>query len=146
MSKSKRYRIALALLIATVVVGGDSLPLNTATASRMGTSTSISVKTKTEKSTHPALENIFFVQKSLAIEALLRMVQIRTTSSRGLKQLRAMHLDIVRVRVDPDRAPGEELFSGGYIVEAVVTKGELAKLKKMGFEVTEMPKKFKKEQ
>ena len=53
--------------------------------------------------------------------------------------MRGMHLDIVRVRADPDRAPGEELFSGGYLVEAVVTKGQLAKLKKMGFEVSEMP-------
>jgi hypothetical protein len=50
-----------------------------------------------------------------------------------------MHLDIVSVRPDPDRAPGGELLSGGYIVEAVVTKGELVKLKKMGFEVFEMP-------
>jgi len=33
------------------------------------------------------------------------------------------------------------LFSGVYIVEAVVTKGELAKLKAMGFEVSEMPEK-----
>ena len=52
--------------------------------------------------------------------------------------MRGMHLDIVRVRADPDRAPGEELLSGGYIVEAVVTKGELAKLEKMGFELSEM--------
>ena len=74
-------------------------------------------------------------------EPLLRMVLIRTTSSRGLKQLRGMHLDIVRVRPDPDRAPGEVLFSGEYIVEAIVTKGELAKLKKMSFEVSEVPEK-----
>lgn len=74
-------------------------------------------------------------------ESLLRMVLIRTTPSRGLKQLRGLHLDIVRVRADPDRAPGEELFSGGYIVEAVVTKGELAKLKAMGFEVSDVPEK-----
>ena len=74
-------------------------------------------------------------------EPLLRMVLIRTRSSRGLKQLRGMHLDIIRVRADPDRAPGEELLSGGYLVEAVVTKGQLAKLKKMGFEVSEMSEK-----
>jgi hypothetical protein len=141
MSNSTRYRIALALLITTVVVVGNSLPLNAATAGRMVTSISISVKTKIEKSTHPALENIFFVQESLVKEPLLRMVQIRTRSARGLKQLRGMHLDIVRVRPDPDRAPGAELFSAGYIVEAVVTKGQLAKLKKMGFEVSEMPEK-----
>ncbi len=140
MVKSTRYRIALALLVATVVVRG-SLPLSAAIAGRMDTFISISVKTKIEKSTHSALERIFFVQEFVAKEPLLRMVLIRTTSSRGLKQLRAMHLDIVRVRPDPNRARGEELFSGGYIVEAVVTKGELAKLKKMGFEVSEMPEK-----
>jgi hypothetical protein len=139
MIKSMRYRITLALLVATVVVHG-SLPLSAAIASRMDTFISISVKTKIE-STHSALERIFFVQESVAKEPLLRMVQIRATSSRGVKQLRGMHLDIVRVRADPDRPPGEELFSGRYLVEAVVTKGELAKLKKMGFEVSEIPEK-----
>ena len=58
--------------------------------------------------------------------------------------MRAMHLDIVGIRPDPDRAPGVELFSGGYFVEAVVTKGQLAKLKAMGFEVSEMPEKNEK--
>ena len=52
-----------------------------------------------------------------------------------------MHLDIVGIRPDPDRAPGVELYSGAYIVEAVITKGQLAKLKKMGFDVCEMPAK-----
>jgi hypothetical protein len=33
------------------------------------------------------------------------------------------------------------LFSGGNLVEAVVTEGQLAKLKKMGFEEFEMPEK-----
>ena len=130
----------MALLVPTVGVRG-SLPLSAAIVGRMDTSISILVKTKIEKSTHHALENIFFVQESVAKDPLLRMVQIRARSSRGVKQLRGMHLDIVRVRADPDRAPGEELFSGGYLVEAVVTKGELAKLKKMGFEVSEMPEK-----
>jgi hypothetical protein len=93
------------------------------------------------KSINPAVENVLFVQESASKKPLLRMVQIRTTSARGLKQLRAMQLDIVSVKPDPDRAPGDELFSGGYIVEAVVTKGELAKLKKMGFDVSEIPEK-----
>jgi hypothetical protein len=141
MIKSTRYRITFALLVATLVVVGGSLALGAATAGRMGTSVTISVKTKIEKSTHAALENIFFVQEPSAKNTLLRMVQIRTTSSRGLKQLRKMHLDIVNIRPDPERPPGEELFSGGYIVEAVVTKGELAKLKKMGYEISEMPEK-----
>ena len=74
-------------------------------------------------------------------EPLLRMVIIRTPSSKGLKQLRAMHLDIVGIRPDPDRPPGGELFSGSYIVEAVVTKGQLAKLRAMGFQVSEIPEK-----
>lgn len=135
-----RYGITLALLAATVLVR-DSCLLSAAIAGHMDTLISISVKTKIEKSTHPALESIFFVQKSVVKEPLLRMVQIRTTSSRGVKQLRRMHLDIVRIRPDPNWARGEELFSIGYIVEAVVTKGELAKLKKMGFELSEISEK-----
>jgi hypothetical protein len=72
---------------------------------------------------------------------LLRMVIIKARSSREVKQLRQMHLvDIVRVRPDPSRPPSEEeLLSGGFIVEAVVSRGMLAKLKAMGFEVSEVP-------
>ena len=131
----------MALLAATVTVIWDSLTLSVATAGRRDPSISILVQTKVEKFAKPALENIFFVQESATKEPLLKMVIIRTTSSRGIKQLRGMHLDIVRVRPDPDRAPGDKLFSGGYVVEAVVTKGELAKLKAMGFEVSEIPEK-----
>jgi len=41
---------------------------------------------------------------------------------------------------DPSRPPSkEELLSGGFIVEAVVTPGILAKLKAKGFEVSEVP-------
>ena len=86
------------------------------------------------------MERLFLPGSQADMEPLLMMVRIQM-SSRGLKQLRAMHLDIVRIRCDPDRAPGGELFSGAYIVEAVVTKGELAKLKAMGFEVSEIPEK-----
>ena len=185
MIKSTRYRITLTLLIATVAVVGDCLPLSAATAGSEGTSISIAVPpikqgfkntavTTTYSAQTPGIRTIHFthlfhfkipldppLQKGeelgeydqrgklilpcfLAVrESLLRMVLIRTTSSRGLKQLRGMHLDIVRIRTDPDRAPGEELFSGGYIVEAVVTKGELAKLKAMGYEVSELPEKIK---
>ncbi len=50
-------------------------------------------------------------------------------SSIEVKQLRQMHLDITKVRPDPDRPPGEELLSGGFIVEAVVSSGMLNKLK-----------------
>ena len=67
------------------------------------------------------------------------MVIIRTRSSIEVKQLRQMHLDIVRVSPDPARPPGNELLSGGFIVEAVVSSGMLKKLKAKGFEVTEIP-------
>jgi hypothetical protein len=139
MSKSRRYWVALALLITTVVVIQVSLPLRTlraATASCMGTSIFISVKDKMVKLTNPDVENLLLDQESVAKGPLLRIVQIRITSASGLKQLRAMHLDILSVRPDPDCPPGGELLSGEYIVEAVVTKGELVKLKAMGFEVS----------
>jgi hypothetical protein len=183
MIKSTRYRIALALLVATVAVVDDSPPLSAATAGRMGAAISISVPPmmqgfkntavttnrsaqtpwiRTKHLPHwfhfiipldPPLQKgeelreyeqmgKLFPPCFLAVrESLLKMVLIRTTSSRGLKQLRAMHLDIVNIRPDSDRPPGGELLSGGYLVEAVVTKGEWAKLKAMGFEISEVPEK-----
>ena len=69
------------------------------------------------------------------------MVRIRARSSIEVRQLRGMHLDIVNVRPDSDRPPGGELHSGGFIVDAVANSGQLVKLKKMGFEVSEMPEK-----
>jgi hypothetical protein len=80
-------------------------------------------------------------QEPTAEGPLLRMVIIRARSSFEVKQLRQMHLvDIVKVRPDPSRPPSEEeLLSGGFIVEAVVTPGMLAKLKAKGFEVSEIP-------
>ena len=69
------------------------------------------------------------------------MVRIRAKSSIEVRQLRGMHLDIVNITPDPDRPPGGELLSGGFIVEAVVASGQLAKLKKMGFEEFEIPEK-----
>jgi hypothetical protein len=73
-------------------------------------------------------------------EPLLRMVYIRAGSSREVQQLRQMPLvDVIRVRPDPSRPPSEESLSGGFIVEAVVTQGMLAKLEAMGFEISEVP-------
>ena len=70
---------------------------------------------------------------------LLMMVHIRARSSLEVRQLRQMNLDITKVRPDPSRPPSEELLSGGFIVEAVVTPGILGKLKAKGFEVSEIP-------
>jgi len=80
-------------------------------------------------------------QEPTAEGPLLRMVIIRARSSLEVKQLRQMHLvDIVKVRPDPSRPPSEELLlSGGFIVEAVISRGMLAKLKAKGFEVSEIP-------
>jgi hypothetical protein len=69
------------------------------------------------------------------------MVIIRARSSLEVRKLRQMHLvDIVRVRPDPDRPPSG-LWSGGFIVEAVVTSDILDALKAKGFEVSEVPPK-----
>lgn len=119
-----------------------SLPLIAATDCCMTTTyIFISVKAEKGKLTKSALENVLLNQNSVAKGPLLRMVQIRTTSARGLKQLRAMQLDIISVSADSDRVQSDGLFSGGYVIKAVVTKGELAKLKAMGFEVSEVPEK-----
>ena len=72
--------------------------------------------------------------------SLLRMVHIRAESSREVQQLRGMPLvDVVMVRPDPDRPPGDDNLSGGFIVETVVPRGTLAKLEAMGFEISEVP-------
>jgi hypothetical protein len=78
-------------------------------------------------------------------DAQLKMVLIQAKSALEVKQLRQMNLDIVRVRkiepteskVTPDSK--EALLAGEFIIEAVVTPGELAKLKKLGFAITEVP-------
>ena len=73
------------------------------------------------------------------------MVLIRAKSSLEVKQLRQMNLDIIRVRtvasVESKETPDskEALLAGKFIVEAVVTPGELAKLKSLGFDVSEVP-------
>jgi hypothetical protein len=76
-------------------------------------------------------------------ESMLRMVHIRAASSGSLKQLRAMPIDIVRVRPDPERPADKNSLAGGVIVEAVVPKDLLPKLKAMGFEVSEFPQNHK---
>jgi hypothetical protein len=66
------------------------------------------------------------------------MVRIRARSSLEVRQLRQLLLDIASVRPDPDRPPSG-LWSGGFIVEAVVTLDVLDTLKAKGFEVSEVP-------
>jgi hypothetical protein len=70
---------------------------------------------------------------------LLRMVYIRTRSSREVEQLRKMPMvDVVAVRPDPSQPPANELDLGGFIVEAVVPRDVLTKLKATGFDVSEV--------
>lgn len=68
--------------------------------------------------------------------SLLTMVHICASSAGALKQLRAMPIDIIRVRPDPQRP------AGGIIVEAVVPKYFLPKLNAAGFDVSEVPPKI----
>jgi hypothetical protein len=66
------------------------------------------------------------------------MVLIRARSPSEVQQLRQMHLDIVRITsTDPSQMPSKTP-SGEFIVEAVVTRGQLAKLKGMGFDISEV--------
>lgn len=62
-------------------------------------------------------------------------IRIRAASSQEVADLRKMHLDITRVFPDPDSPTTEHSFSGGFIVEAVVTRGLMAKLLSKGYDV-----------
>lgn len=73
----------------------------------------------------------------------LRMVHIRTSSPGGLKRLRAMPIDIIRVRPDPLRPANKHSLAGAFIVEAVVPKHVLPRLKAKGFDFSEVPPKDK---
>jgi hypothetical protein len=71
---------------------------------------------------------------------LLRIVHIRAGSSREVQRLRQMSgVDIARVRPDPERPPGEGRLSGGFVVEAFVSRGVLNKLTAMGFDISRVP-------
>ena len=140
MIKYTIYLLAFALFLNAEAVL-CFLPKGQAIAESMRIALSISETTLIQNSKNNALKTSFFAQTPANKEPLLRMVRIRAKSSIEVRQLRGMHLDIVNIRPDPDRPPGGELLSGGFIVEAVATSGQLAKLKKMGFEVSEMPEK-----
>ena len=74
-------------------------------------------------------------------ESMLSMVIIRAVSAGDLQKLRAMHIDIVRVRPDPGQSADKKSLTESLIIEAVVPKTILPKLKAMGFEVSEIPPK-----
>lgn len=73
--------------------------------------------------------------------SLLTMVHIRASAPGALKQLRAMPIDIIRVRPDPQRPADANTLAGGIIVEAVVPRRLLPKLNAAGFDVSEVPSK-----
>ena len=138
MIKYTIYLLAFAWFLNAETVLGF-LPKGQASADSMRIALSISEKNRMQNSKNNALRTTFFAQTPTNKEPLLRMVQIQAGSSIEVRQLRGMHLDIINVRPDSDRPPRGELLSGGFIVEAVASSGQLAKLKKMGFEVSEMP-------
>ena len=140
MIKYAIYLFAFALFLKAEVASYVH-PIGLATAESMRIALSNSVTTLIQHSKNNALKTSFFAQTPANKEPLLRMVRIRAGSSIEVRQLRGMQVDIVNVWPDPDRPPRGELLSGGFIVEAVATAGQLAKLKKMGFEVSEMPEK-----
>ncbi len=83
------------------------------------------------------------VSPSAAGDSVLKMVFIRTSSPGSIKQLRAMPIDIVRVRPDPEHPADKNSLAGGFIVEAVVPKDIVPKLLAMGFDVSEVPLQYK---
>ncbi|NNF99823.1 MAG: hypothetical protein HKM93_10630 [Desulfobacteraceae bacterium] len=76
-------------------------------------------------------------------DSVLTMVLIRTSSPGSLNQLRAMLIDIIRVRPDPDQPADEKSLAGGIIVEAVAPRNMLPILRAKGFDVSEIPQKDK---
>jgi hypothetical protein len=69
---------------------------------------------------------------------MLAMVHIRASSPGSLKRLRAMPIDIIRIRPGPSMDTDQPSLGGGVIVEAVVTRDILPKLKAAGFEIREI--------
>jgi hypothetical protein len=140
MIKYTIYLLAFALFLNAEVVL-CCLPKGAATPDSMRIVRSISATITMQHLINKALKTPFFAQTPANKEPLLRMVRIRARSSIEVRQLRGMHLDIVNVWPDSDRPPRGELLSGGFIVEAVATSGQLAKLKAMGFKISEVPEK-----
>jgi hypothetical protein len=71
----------------------------------------------------------------------LKMVVIRA-SAPEVERLRKMPLDIIRVSPVAGRqtpTTKQDFLLSEYIVEAVVPTGLLAKLKELGFNITEVP-------
>lgn len=72
----------------------------------------------------------------------MKMVLIRAKSQLEVKQLRQMGINIIRIRtIESKETPDskEALLEGEFTIEAVVPSGILAKLKRLGFEVTVVP-------
>lgn len=89
----------------------------------------------------PAAGNAEEKSAPAADASKLAMVLIRTSSPGGLKQLRAMPIDIIRVRPDSQKPTNKHSLTGAFIVEAVVPKHILPRLKAKGFDVCEVPQK-----
>ena len=73
----------------------------------------------------------------------LQMVHIFTVSPGGLSQLRAMPIDIIRVRPAPGHPGENNTLNRAVIVEAVVLQSILPKLRAKGFHILEIVPKEK---
>jgi hypothetical protein len=91
----------------------------------------------------PASRQTIRGSSSAAGEAILKMVFIHASSPGSIKQLRAMHVDIIRVRQDHNGPADKNSLSRGFIVEAVVPADILPKLRAIGFDVSEVPPPYK---
>jgi hypothetical protein len=127
------------LMIISAVFGHFSFPTNSVIAETTNKHITIAVTVKDVLLSIAVEDSFILAQEAKDKGSLLKMIVIRARSSLEVKQLHQMNLDIVGVSPDPECPKGEELFSGQLIIEAVVSAGQLSKLKKMGFEVTEIP-------
>ncbi len=125
-------------LIVTAVFGHHPFLTEPVTTEFTSARLFVDAKANVQLFTVIAMGSFILAQEFKGKEPLLKMVIIRVRSSIEVNQLRRAHIDIVRIRPDPERPPGDNLFSGGFIVEAVVTVDQLNKLEAMGFEVSEL--------
>lgn len=134
--------LMLIMLLVTIFTGGCS-PASTATSEPTATPGATATLTPPPVPTVAKISPVNTpVPTAAQGDTQLQMVLIRAESQLEVQKLRRMNLDIVRVKaVESNETPDskEALRQGEYLIEAVVSPGQLAKLKSLGFHVTELP-------
>ena len=142
---------ALPSVVQTPTLPPTGSPIDTSTPpAPESAETPVPSPTPTPSSTPPAVETVTPAsnpsQDPAEGDTQLKMVLIRAKSPLEVEKLRRMGLNLIRVRevesketseVTPDSK--QAFLEQEFLIEAVVSPGILAKLKGLGFEVTEVP-------